>query len=169
MIKLILMRHAKSDWLNDKADIDRPLNDRGRRDALHMGRYLHQGNLLPDKILISPSERTRQTADLLLEGADVSGLPILVEETLYLASPTTLIEATEQHAKKNQCLLVLAHNPGMEELVSYLASSPPALSRNGKLMPTCTAAFFHLKGLEQLRQPATAELKTLIRIKEIGD
>lgn len=167
MIKLTLMRHAKSDWSTAEPDINRPLNKRGERDALCMGRYLQQENLLPDRIIISPARRTRQTAELLLSGANAPGPRFIVDEALYLASPNTLINAIEQHATDGQHLLVLAHNPGMDDLVSYLASKPPALSDSGKLMPTCAAAHFQLQSTDRLKQAAAAELKYLIRVKEI--
>ena len=167
MFELMLMRHAKSDWHSHTADIDRPLNSRGAQDAALMGRYLKQKNLVPDKVVISPSQRTRQTASLLLEGLPVDEQQVIVDKELYLAGTETMREIIELYAADNQCLLILAHNPGMDEMVSYLASSFPSLTSNGKLMTTCAVACFQVASLDALRKPGGAELRHLLRPKEI--
>ena len=173
MFELILMRHAKSDWSSYTADIDRPLNDRGVRDAIRMGAYLKQMNLVPDAMVVSIAQRTRETASLLLNNLPVEEKNIIFDRQLYLADRETLCETIEIYAsasqQKRQRLLILAHNQGMDYLVSYLASSPPSLSSSGKLMTTCAAACFSLDSLETIKKPGQAVLKYLIRPKEIVD
>ena len=165
---LILMRHAKSDWSSHTADIERPLNDRGRRDAVSMGEYLKQLDLVPDRMLVSSAQRTRETASLLLNNLPVDENNITFDQQLYLAGMDTLRETIELYASEGQCLLILAHNPGMDYMVSYLASSPPSLSESGKLMTTCAAACFTLDSLDSLKKPGQGELQNLIRPKEIN-
>ena len=167
MIDLMLMRHAKSDWNSHTADIDRPLNSRGSRDAVAMGAYLEQMGLVPDKIIVSPARRTRQTAERLLENLPVDEQQIFVDKELYLADTETLREIIELYAVDNQRLLILAHNPGMDDIVSYLASTPPSLSASGKLMTTCAVACFALASADMLRSPGRAELQGLYRPREI--
>ena len=167
MFDLMLMRHAKSDWHSHTADIDRPLNKRGRRDALRMGEHLKQLNLLPDRMIISSAQRTRETASLLLDNLPISEESIIVDKALYLADRETLCETIELYAGDDQRLLILAHNPGMDYLVSYLASTPPPLSESGKLMTTCALACFSMDSLEKLTTPGQAELTDLLRPKEI--
>jgi len=173
MFELILMRHAKSDWSSHTADIDRPLNDRGARDAVRMGAYLKQMNLVPDVMVVSTAQRTRETASLLLNNLPVDEKNIIFDRQLYLADRETLCETVEIYAsdsqQKWQRLLLLAHNPGMDYMVSYLASSAPPLSSSGKLMTTCAAACFSLDSLDALKKPGQGKLLNLIRPKEIVD
>ncbi len=173
MFELILMRHAKSDWSGHKADIDRPLNDRGVRDAIRMGAYLKQMNLVPDAMVVSVAQRTRETASLLLNNLPLDEKNIIFDRQLYLADRESLCETIEIYAsasqQKRQRLLILAHNPGMDYMVSYLASSPPSLSSSGKLMTTCAAACFSLDSPEAIKKPGQGVLNYLIRPKEIVD
>ena len=162
------MRHAKSDWHSHTADIDRPLNERGRQDALRMGEYLKQQNLVPDKMIVSSAQRTLETASLLLDNLPFTEEDIIVDEALYLADSETLLETIELYASDNQRLLILAHNPGMDYLVSYLASTSPPLSDSGKLMTTCAAAVFAIDSLDTLKKSGQAELKNLFRPREIS-
>jgi phosphohistidine phosphatase len=167
MFELLLMRHAKSDWHSHTADIDRPLNSRGRHDAVRMGAYLDRNALVPDSMVISPSQRTRETASLLRQNLDVAEDRVHVDNDLYLAGTETILEAIELYARDAQRLLLLAHNPGMDLVVSYLSSSPPALSDSGKLMTTCAVACFEVPSLDAIRRPGQAELKYLLRPKQI--
>jgi len=169
MFKIILMRHAKSDWHSHMSDIDRPLNNRGRRDAIRMGAYLEQKGWVPDRMVVSSAERTQETARLLLQNLSVSEENVIIDKSLYLADVETLCDNIALYANDGKRLLVLAHNPGMDYLVSYLASSVPPLSDSGKLMTTCAAACFDMHSLEALKKPGRGELRNLIRPKEIAD
>ncbi len=169
MFELMLMRHAKSDWHSHAADIDRPLNDRGVQDAIRMGAFLNQMGLVPDRMVVSAAQRTQQTARLLLNNLPVAKEHIIVDNDLYLADSETLCETIGLYATDNRRLLILAHNPGMDDLVSYLASTPPSFSANGKLMATCSVACFHMDSLDALKKPGQGELQNLIRPKEIAD
>ena len=167
MFELMLMRHAKSDWHSHVADLDRPLNKRGREDALLMGEYLDQKNLVPDTMVVSSAQRTQETASLLLSKLALSEENIVIDKELYLADTETLCDSIELYASDKQRLLILAHNPGMDYLVSYLASTSPPLSASGKLMTTCALAHFIVDSLEALKKPGQAELQNLLRPKEI--
>ena len=167
MIDLMLMRHAKSDWSSHTADIDRPLNSRGSRDAVAMGGYLEQTGLVPDKMIISPARRTRQTAELLLRNLPVDGQQVIVDRDLYLADIETLREIGELYTADDQRILLLAHNPGMDDMVSYLANKAPPLSANGKLMTTCAVADFAVASIDTIKRPGRADLQGLYRPREI--
>lgn len=167
MFEIMLMRHAKSDWKTHAADIDRPLNRRGRRDAERMGIYLGDNKLIPDRVVISAAQRTRETADLLLSNLSVPDKSRIIDKELYLAGLETLLNIIEEYAVENKRLLILAHNPGMDELVSYLASEPLSYTMNGKLMTTCALACFQLDSLDALNKPGMGKLTCLLRPKEI--
>ncbi len=169
MFELMLMRHAKSDWHSHTSDSDRSLNGRGCRDAVRMGSHLKQMELVPDRMIVSAARRTQETAELLLNNLPVPEERIVIDKELYLADRETLCEIIELYAVDNQRLLILAHNPGMDDLVGYLASEPPSLSASGKLMTTCAVACFHMDSLDALKKQGRGELQSLIRPKEMSE
>ncbi|MDG2022321.1 MAG: histidine phosphatase family protein [Phycisphaerales bacterium] len=119
-LEILLLRHAKSSWKSPaQSDHERPLNDRGIRAAATMARLCARLNLLPDRILSSDACRTRETAERFIEtsGLDV---PIEFRPELYHAPPKTIVEAARSHGARSRRLLVIAHNPGIEELTSRL-------------------------------------------------
>lgn len=114
--------------------MDRPLNDRGRKEAPIVGKAMRKLGYIPDRILCSPSVRTRQTLERLLEklGADP---PVEFRSSLYLASAGTMVEQIAGQADGDSVLLV-GHNPGLEDLAGRL-------SGGGRLrLPTSALAVF---------------------------
>lgn len=141
------MRHAKSDWYSGAGDdFLRPLSDRGIRDARRMGQWLAASGHLPERIVSSPSRRTRQTLELLAAGA---GTHLLARtdwhDEFYHASVGTLLSALGKCAAGND-LLVLGHNPGLEDLVVYLLGTQLAGGLYAKLMPTAAVYVLELVG-----------------------
>lgn len=132
MIRLALVRHAKSDWGDSGlADHDRPLNARGERDAPIMAARLASSGFVPDVILSSTALRARTTAQTF---ADEFGLEVALERRLYAAPGSTLLRAAA--AAGAASVLLVAHNPGITDLAS-------ALSRERIThMPTCAVATF---------------------------
>ncbi|WP_179380338.1 SixA phosphatase family protein [Jannaschia marina] len=113
-MKLILLRHAKSDWGDPmQEDRDRPLNKRGRRDAPRIGAWLRARGHLPDRILCSGAARTRETRDRL--GIEAETLCL---DALYLADPETILKLVDEHAAP--ALMVIAHNPGIADVADRL-------------------------------------------------
>jgi phosphohistidine phosphatase len=121
---LLLMRHAKSSW-NDPAlsDFDRQLNNRGRKAALRVGNHIRDMGLVPDLVLCSTAKRAVETWNLVKEalGGDID---VKLLKGLYLASPSQLCRAIHTVPSHNDPLLVIAHNPGIQELASLLAGDP---------------------------------------------
>jgi len=123
MRRLMLLRHAKSDWSSPgMPDRERPLNARGIADAHTMGIYLARHALVPDLILCSPAKRTRLTAE-----ACVDGWPTAVEITysdrLYEGAPETILSLIRANAPEVHALLVIGHNPGLHEAARMLVAS----------------------------------------------
>jgi phosphohistidine phosphatase len=135
---LLLMRHAKSDW-NDAtlSDFERPLNPRGRRSAPLMAEWLTEHDLVPDLVLSSTACRARETAEIVTQTLQYRG-PMQWSERLYHAPPAILIESIEQVSSQHNCLLLVAHNPGLESLVSSLGETFSA-------MPTAAIAWFEFE------------------------
>ncbi|MBN9186486.1 MAG: histidine phosphatase family protein [Microbacterium sp.] len=135
MIRLALVRHAKSDWSEEGiADHDRPLNARGERDAPAMVRLLAVTGFAPDVIVSSTATRAQSTA--LAFGAVFGIMPRPVRR-LYAASATTLLDAVEEAgAAGASSVLLVAHNPGIADLAATLSRGRIAH------MPTCAVATF---------------------------
>ncbi len=143
MVYLMLLRHAKSDWSEEgTADIDRPLNPRGRRAAPEMARWMLEHHFLPDRVLCSSARRTRETLTRMQEEwakAPANHEPqIHFIDRLYLAPPQTILETAIEHAQGASAILVLGHNPGMEMLATQL-------SQRHIEMPTCAIMVFEAK------------------------
>lgn len=121
MRRLILMRHAKSDWSHGTSDHDRPLNPRGRGAAEALGNWLRAEGLLPDAVLCSTAARTRETCALLNlpESCAVEHL-----RQLYLAEPNEITANLRQRASGDTLLLV-AHNPGIAAAAALLLQQTP--------------------------------------------
>lgn len=132
MKRITLLRHAKSSWSqNGLADHDRPLNQRGQRDAPIMGRRLVARGVRPTLIITSSAKRARQTGKLL---AKEIGYPIEFlqsEKALYLSSPATILETIGIQDDTFNDLVVCAHNPGITEFANELSG------RSIDNIPTC--------------------------------
>jgi phosphohistidine phosphatase len=137
MKRLFLLRHAKSSWSDARlADFDRPLNERGLRAAPLMGRYMRERQIRPDLILCSPAERARQTAALLAEAAGLP-TPPRYDERIYEATAARLVEVVAQADEGAGSLLLVGHNPGLEELLELLTGET-------RRMPTAALACIEL-------------------------
>lgn len=126
MKMLYIMRHAKSDWSGPAADFERPLNRRGVKDVPRMARFLATGNA-PDRVLSSAAARARQTAEGMAAGPGAAGVegeqPLLFDQRLYGADPDTLTAVASQVDAGVDSLLVVAHNPGVEDWVRSLCGA----------------------------------------------
>lgn len=130
MKTLLLLRHAKAardgSW---EFDVDRPLNDRGRSDAPVMGKVLKKYDLIPDVVLCSPAVRTQQTAELFLKTAGCKA-KVHKDNRIYEASCNTLLQLIRGQ-QTGDVLLLIGHNPGMEELLSALVGGRVVFPTSG--------------------------------------
>ena len=124
MKTLLVLRHAKSSW-NDPAldDHERPLNQRGRRDAPRMGALVREDGLIPDVVLSSDAVRARLTAEAVAETARYAG-EILLDPRLYLASPADILSLLPTVRENAGTVMIVGHNPGLEKLVEHLTGEP---------------------------------------------
>jgi len=138
--RLLLLRHAKSSWDDpDVADIDRPLNRRGRQDAAAVGKRLEASSLRPDLALVSSSRRTRETWELLRRAFDAP-VPTRVSGDLYHAGPTALLQALREAPPEARHLLLLGHNPGIGQLAHWLGGGAGVRSAGARFLKFPTAA-----------------------------
>ena len=120
MKTLLILRHGKSSWKHPGlADHDRPLNGRGRRDAPQVGRLLREKGLVPDLIVSSTAIRARVTAELVADRAGCSRRA-KKNRDLYLASVPDILGVLRKVGGRASRLLVVGHNPGLEELIAGL-------------------------------------------------
>ena len=117
---LYLLRHAKSSWDDThQKDFDRPLNDRGKKAAPLMGRVIKDRELDIDRIICSPSKRTRETLELLQKEANLKASTDFVDG-IYEASVGELRKIVRSQKDKHDAVLLIGHNPGMESLLADL-------------------------------------------------
>jgi phosphohistidine phosphatase len=141
MKTLTLLRHAKSSW-GDSAlsDRERPLNERGERDAPVMGRRIVEAGIRPSMIISSPAVRAWTTARIV---AQEIGYPVEFlqrENELYLASLNTLLDVVCAQDNEFNHLMVVGHNPGLTDFANYLS---PGLTNN---LPTAGVVSVSLEG-----------------------
>jgi phosphohistidine phosphatase len=134
---LYLLRHAKSSWKDTSLrDFDRPLKGRGRDAAKQIGKRLGDEKLQPEFVVCSPAARTRETADVVLKHAHLK-VDVTFEERIYEASLRDLLQVVADIPDDKQVAMMIGHNPGFEELVSFL-------SGEHRRMPTCALAKIRL-------------------------
>ncbi len=166
--ELLILRHAKSDWSMAAAtDFERPLNQRGERDAPRMGRWLREQQLAPDRVVSSTALRARQTT--LRVGSELGIDPAVIDwqPTVYEASLATLLHLLGECPAAPRVLLV-GHNPGLDELLLWLCPEAP-LTSDGKLLTTATLARLALPDDWSRLSRGSGRLLSLVRPRELRD
>lgn len=171
MKKLLLLRHAKSSWDDPSlADFERPLSSRGLKAAPRMGRELAARDWLPDRALVSPAVRTHATWDLV--AAQWPAQPsVTFPETLYDATPEEMLGELRRTAEAVETLLVIAHNPGLQQFADGIAggtSDQKALARLREKFPTAALARLVFDGKWRDLNFDGARLTHCLRPKELG-
>ena len=128
MKTLLILRHAKSSWDNGNlSDHDRPLNGRGRQDAPAMGRFLRDQSMTPDLIITSTAKRAQATAEAVALAGDYEG-EIKLTRRFYHADPEAYLEVLAAVPDAYERVMIVGHNPGMEELVEQLTGQAERLT-----------------------------------------
>lgn len=142
MRRLLLMRHAKAERPEaGQSDFDRVLAPRGRADAKTIGAYLVRHRSIPDRVVISPAARTRETWTRAVGAFDPVPAASFVDG-LYNATTAAILEVIRQTADSAGTLLVIGHNPGLQELAALLVATGDveARERLGREFPTSALA-----------------------------
>lgn len=167
--QLVIVRHAKSDWDNASLDdYDRPLSPRGLNDIPAMAKWLAAQKSHIDLILSSSAKRARQTAKLLCEHTGLNPQKIEWQDALYLADTTTLLNAIGQTPAKTKQLMLIGHNPGLEELLIHLCGNELPRTKDDKLLTTATIAMVAVPDGWQAIKPHSCHLVKLMRPKELA-
>ncbi len=165
--ELMLLRHAKSEWKDAVPDINRPLSDRGKKNALKMGSWLKEHALEPDLILVSPATRAQQTLRRICHDFSANSITL---DALYLADLQTLLHILSE-APQAERIMIIGHNPGLEHLFEYLnhdALSQTSSTEAITLFPTTSLAHFILPESWKLLEKGDGKLIQFIRPKHIN-
>lgn len=160
--ELMLLRHAKSDWKqSDVQDLERPISDKGKKNALKMGKWLKAQSLLPDLILVSPAKRAQQTLRRICSECPATAITV---DSLYLADLETLLEILSE-APNAERVMIIGHNPGLERLYRFLHNEPENDAIH--LFPTASLAHFILPNDWSHLEAGDGKLQRFIRPKDI--
>ena len=160
---ILIVRHAKSSWdFAELSDHDRPLNNRGKRDAPRIGKKLLEEGLTPKLIISSSAVRAYSTAKKVAKGCAYDG-EIIVDSSLYGSGYQKYLDALKNQNDKNDMIMLVGHNPYSEQLLETLT---------GKMitMPTCAVACVRLsiRMWNDVNAQTKGELLNLLRPKELN-
>jgi phosphohistidine phosphatase len=168
MKTLFLLRHAKSSWDDPGlADHDRPLAPRGKRAAKVIAEHLREERIAPDLVLCSSSQRTRETLERIAPalGGDVA---VEIERELYAASADRLLERLRAVDDDVESVMLIGHNPGIEQLALSLAGDGEKLADVRRKYPTAALATLELEGRWSELEPGTARLADFVKPKQLA-
>jgi phosphohistidine phosphatase len=163
--RLFLLRHAKSSWDEPGfADRERPLAPRGRTAAKRIGRHLRDQGIAPQLVLCSPSARTRETLKRLRLG---DGPEVRIEDDLYAASAGELLAVLSGLPDDVESVMLIGHNPGIEDLTLRLARKGEEVDRVREKFPTAALATLAFDGGWSELAPGGAKLMAFVKPKEL--
>lgn len=165
--ELLILRHGKSDWSAGTDDFHRPLNERGALGAQRMGQWMRQQGMIPDYVVSSPAERAITTAEKACKSMGLAVGKIHKDRRVYGAYEDELVAVLRECPEKVRRVMIVGHNPGLEDLVVYLADTPPPLPEDGKLMPTATLARLRVKGGWDRLEQGCAKVLSITRPAEL--
>lgn len=161
--QLLLLRHGKSDWNVDVDDFERPLKKRGKQAAQRMGVWLRQQELVLDYILSSPAARALNTAEKLSKAMGLTAKHVNYDSRIYKAELDDLMAVLADCSKKSERVMLVGHNPGLEELLEYLSKDGLPEFDDGKLLPTATMALLNMPDDWDTLPEACAEILSITR------
>jgi phosphohistidine phosphatase len=160
MKKLVLVRHAKSDWGKEHLkDIDRHLNERGYDDAYFMSDWYMQHNPMPEALVCSPATRAISTAFIFARAFGVKEADVQIKEGIYESGASRLKEVISQFSDEYASVMLFGHNPGLTDLLNEL--NKELLFEN---IPTCGIVILELdvkswKGIKTLKEATLSGYK----------
>jgi phosphohistidine phosphatase len=123
MKTLLLIRHAKSSWDQPGlSDFDRPLNERGKKDAPIMAKRVKEKGIEPDHLISSPAKRAKKTAKFFAEEFGLKKDDIKLVEALYGATQTEFLQAIKEIDDQYKSVALFSHNPGISDFASSLTN-----------------------------------------------
>ena len=139
MKTLFIIRHAKSSWdASNVDDFERPLNERGKRDAPRMGKRIKEKEIYPDQMVSSPAKRAFSTAKKIAKVLNYPKDHIKTDRRLYHADEETILTVVRELKEKCKTVMIFGHNPGLTEFVNSLMDGQQDIDN----IPTCGVVAF---------------------------
>lgn len=162
--ELLLLRHAKSAWDRPAlVDFDRPLARRGHEDAPRMAHWLRRQGLRPDVLISSPATRARQTMEAVVDAFAIEPTTVTYDSRIYEADVHTLRAALAALPPRPGCVLLVGHNPGLDDLLEWLCGGGLPYTPKGKLLTTAALARIEVHVEPQALAAGSGTLLDLIR------
>jgi len=157
------MRHAKSDWPTGPGnDFERPLTDRGNKDASRIGSWIQEYDWMPDQIICSPAKRVKQTVDHLCQKIGIDSRTVEYDKRIYEADQNHLLNMLKETNSLTTRLLMVGHNPSFSDLLNFLCSDSthPSVDRS---MSSAALAVITLKAPWSALDQGSGKLMSLIQ------
>lgn len=168
MKRLLLLRHAKSDWSSALPDHQRQLNPKGQQAAARMGRYIEDEGFKPDKVLCSTATRAAETWRLVQLALSDAPEADYIDAIYDFGSGTSLLEVIRKHGGNARTLMLIGHNPSIEGLAGLLSGNgnEDALAALARKYPTAGLAVidFDFEDWQQIA-PSSGTLQSFTRPK----
>jgi phosphohistidine phosphatase len=167
MKTLYLLRHAKSSWKDETlADHERPLAGRGRKAAKRMAEYMRAEGIVPALVLCSSARRACETLERLLPGPN-GDMEVEIEDDLYAAGAEELLARLRRVPADVPSVLLIGHNPGLEQLAASLARAGERLPDLEAKYPTGALAVLAFEGSWDGLRPGVAELTAFVQPRDL--
>jgi phosphohistidine phosphatase len=142
MKTLYLVRHAKSSWDDPgQGDFDRPLNERGKRDAPNMGKRLKEKEINPDLMLSSPARRALSTCKRIAEALGYANEKIKTNRQLYHPDEETILSVIQNLKDKYDSVMIFSHNPALTDFTNAFRNDEMIIEN----IPTCSVVAFQIE------------------------
>ena len=167
---IYLARHAKSSWTTNASDFERPLSKRGFSDAEKVGKRLKHLNWVPQAIISSPALRASQTCQAYCDALGFSHANVSWKKDFYAAYTVTLLHALTSQGESTESIMLVGHNPSMEDLLTHLCSKKSLLNiyqSNGKLFTTGNVIKLTFSGSWMNLMTEETDLISVLRPKEL--
>jgi phosphohistidine phosphatase len=168
MRELLILRHGKSDSPAGMDDFDRLLQKRGSEAATRIGGWLRDRNLVPERVVSSPAARAIATARRVCEATGIETADIEENLDLYLAGLETLLRILRAVPPEAQRVMIVGHNPGLEELLASLADTSVSPYDDTGRMPTAALALLQMRNPWADTAPGTTSIIKLIRPRDLS-
>ncbi len=161
---LFIVRHAKSDWSHAVvSDYDRELSSKGEKDAPLIAKWLKNHDIIPEILVSSPAMRARQTADAIINQLSIAPQNIVFDKQLYLASIDTLLEVLSKMDNDVVKVMLIGHNPGLENLVIHLCRDALPYQHDATLLTPANVVHLQFKSSWKSITPKSGQLINFIR------
>jgi len=120
MKKIYFMRHGKAEDGDGKSDFERELVDKGRKKTAKVAQFLKSKSVKPERLLVSMSQRTAETAALVCRHLEIDSSLVTEEKSLYLASTNSILDVIYCVNDNIDEIMIFGHNPGLSSIATYL-------------------------------------------------